>query len=469
MVLIQIAFIVTFLYLGFRLLRFCYRKVRSLMHDHGINSLASFLSLGISATFFYQTFEAFIVNIGGFITQTIKSVTVFTGSIGDKEATDVLTNNVLDSFSALILTLPFISILLFCVVWVFIAIILQSFLKGQETDTTKGFSNIFASVQWRYTVFGVLIVFGIFFSIASIIAVPVFQEDQSQGLTTEGLQIGPELNNYLPDSALFFHKYEITTDTTIKGLRAKYVASGLENWNDRVSSVYQMILQNKDQAIGRFNIAKEEKLTEDAKIDYMQELIQWFLSSKTILLNNLNTDRPEVNAEITHIYLADSLKISNATYMERSLLSLQSTAKHLELTEIPAMPALPSVSAGYGIFGWMAGWILQTNNLAFALIVGMIGFGVFGATISHIILETTDATQPVVFTSIDYLKLLIRGFSAAIVIYLAAKGGLLIVSGSEASLNAYFIFFMCFVAAIFSEVVWNWVKEKLVSSLNSSK
>lgn len=468
-ILLQLLMIALVFYAFFRLIKFCFVKVKDLLKSQGVSSLVSFLALGISATFFYRSFESFLTGISAFLADSVKIMSAFLAKPDAGNAAGLSGDELFATFTRNILNLPFLSILLFCVVWVFVAIVLQTFVKAEDQDKKPGISEVFSTHHWRYTVFGILIIFGIFLSIASIIAVPVFQEDQSQDSNSLGLQIRPELNNYLPDSTLFFHKYSIMQDSSEMQLSSIYAQGEIENWNDKVSTVYLMILQCRDGAIGRFNIAKEEKLTEDAKIDYMQELIEWFLVSKSILLNNLNDQRPEVNSWVSRQLQNKVASVADSTATQLSRSQSPQSLDFQKEEEIPKMPPLPDVSAGYGIFGWMAGWILMTNNLAFALIVGMIGFGVFGATISHIILETTDPGKPVQFNSIDYLKLLVRGFSAAIVIYLATKGGLLVVSGTEASLNAYIIFFLCFIASVFSEVVWNWVKEKLVNSLDKNK
>ena len=61
----------------------------------------------------------------------------------------------------------------------------------------------------------------------------------------------------------------------------------------------------------------------------------------------------------------------------------------------------------------------------------------------------------------DAATIIIRGLAAAIVVFLAVKGGLAIVSTSEAEPNAYVLFFICLVGAVFSEGVWKWAKTKL--------
>jgi len=159
-------------------------------------------------------------------------------------------------------------------------------------------------------VFGVLIAIGIFLSVASIIAVPIFQEDQKDSSNIPALDIASELDNYLPDSSAFYTKYSIIVDSLEAQSIGVLASAEVDNWNDLVSSTYSMIVQNKDRAVGRLNSAIEEKLTADAKVDYMRLLVEWFLNSKTSLIEDLNKDRPHVNTWINQVYQMNLISAS---------------------------------------------------------------------------------------------------------------------------------------------------------------
>lgn len=466
-ILLHFAFISLIFFVLYRIGRYLFTRIRALMTANGIGVLASFLAAGVGVVLFYNTFSILLVNSGEFIMSLFEGLAEYLNETdGDGNHISKFSETVYTAFKTKILTIPFVKLVIFSVVWVFAALLLQSVMKNDQSDSSDQVFNLFSTVQWRYTVFGVLIICGIFMSIASIIAVPIFQEDENN-TDSEMLNIGSQLEGYLPDSTVFFKKYELVLDPTEETALGVSAMGQVDNWNDLVSSTYINIHQQKERVIGRFNTAKEEKLTRDAKLDYMNELAEWFLDTKTALVHNLNNNRPVVNTWVTDTYTFMLNKDSVATANAPKL--LDKSTMIIPGSTVKPLPALPNVSVGYGIFGWLAGWILKANNLSFALIAGMVGFGIFGATISHIVLETTDAVDTSNFSAVDYLKLLVRGFSAAIVIYLAVKGGLLVVSGSESGINAYFIFFFCFVAAVFSELIWNWVKEKLVSSLNQNK
>ncbi len=55
---------------------------------------------------------------------------------------------------------------------------------------------------------------------------------------------------------------------------------------------------------------------------------------------------------------------------------------------------------------------------------------------------------------------LIRGIGAAVLVFLLAKGGAAIFTKGDATPNAYAIFFACFVAAVFSDDVWLWARNR---------
>jgi hypothetical protein len=124
------------------------------------------------------------------------------------------------------------------------------------------------------------------------------------------------------------------------------------------------------------------------------------------------------------------------------------------------LPARSGPAETLGVFGVAAAWLLRTESPELALIVGLLGFGFFGALAASFIREFagTPGNQlpPVSFI----IPALVRGVGAAILIFLLAKGGTAILTRGDATPNAYAIFFACFVAAVFSEDVWSWARTK---------
>jgi hypothetical protein len=123
---------------------------------------------------------------------------------------------------------------------------------------------------------------------------------------------------------------------------------------------------------------------------------------------------------------------------------------------------------GYlGVFGLAASWLLKTESLPLVLITGLLGFGLLGAACSSVIrnVPTRAAGEPLVP---DLAGIIIRGTSAAVLIFLAVFGGLAVFTGGTANPNPYVVLFTCLVAAVFSEDAWAWGAKQFRSRLNRS-
>jgi hypothetical protein len=114
----------------------------------------------------------------------------------------------------------------------------------------------------------------------------------------------------------------------------------------------------------------------------------------------------------------------------------------------------------WGIFGLIAGFLIKTRSYELVLLIGMIGFGIIGASLFSIV-PTNDFIETFRTTPIvtGFVNVLTRGFGAAMVVYLATKGGLAIFSASSnTDPNGYILLLTCFVGAVYSENVWAKIK-----------
>jgi hypothetical protein len=92
-----------------------------------------------------------------------------------------------------------------------------------------------------------------------------------------------------------------------------------------------------------------------------------------------------------------------------------------------SLPQRKTLGSDLGIFSLLASWILRTESMPLALIVGMVGFGLLGSASSTFIREHANrkSSQPLVS---NLIGVVIRGVTAAILFFLAVEGGLLIFS-----------------------------------------
>lgn len=127
------------------------------------------------------------------------------------------------------------------------------------------------------------------------------------------------------------------------------------------------------------------------------------------------------------------------------------------LPDIVEPPDRSDFGLTLGIVGDLSIWLLRTESMPLALITGLIGFGLFGALISTFVRTPAGQTP-----QLDIFGVVSRGVSAALVVFLAAYGGIAIVSQSGTDPNPYVVFVTCLVGAVFGDDVWLWAKDKFL-------
>jgi hypothetical protein len=134
------------------------------------------------------------------------------------------------------------------------------------------------------------------------------------------------------------------------------------------------------------------------------------------------------------------------------------------------LPQRQSLSETLYIFGTAADWLLRTENLDLALITGLLGFGFFGALGASFIRESSLTPDKALPPSGWIMPALVRGVAAATLVFLGAVGGFAAFTGSssEPNPNPYAVFFTCFIAAVFSENVWDWAKRRQERQLSEA-
>ncbi len=140
-----------------------------------------------------------------------------------------------------------------------------------------------------------------------------------------------------------------------------------------------------------------------------------------------------------------------------------SIRERLSLPVLGELPAAPLPGTGWGPFSFVSGWLLRTQSFSLATISGMLGVGLLGASASTFIrrrlIEQSGKT-----TDEDLIAVVIGGFSAALVMFLAVRGGLAIFTDGATAPNPYTLLFACLVAAVFSEDAWKWARHKFQQS-----
>jgi hypothetical protein len=113
--------------------------------------------------------------------------------------------------------------------------------------------------------------------------------------------------------------------------------------------------------------------------------------------------------------------------------------------------------------GHLGSWLVSKESLPLTLILGLMGFGILGATISSLVrrsIGVAKATSDGAYVT-DIVGDVSRGLSAAMLVFLAAYGGLAVFGAADAQPNAYVLLFVCLAGAAFSDEVWKWTQKKL--------
>jgi len=138
---------------------------------------------------------------------------------------------------------------------------------------------------------------------------------------------------------------------------------------------------------------------------------------------------------------------------------LVSSAAPWNYTALLPEPEKPG--ADWSFIGAFASWLITPHSMDVIMIAGMLGFGMFGASLSTVIVQTGQGT-PNSFAS-NLMRVVLKGFAAAIIIFLASKAGIAAFNNGSNDPNPYVLFFTCMGGAIFSDRIWDWVKSHISS------
>jgi hypothetical protein len=234
-------------------------------------------------------------------------------------------------------------------------------------------------------------------------------------------------------------------------------------------------------------------MTTQERIYYFRGIDQWFRDNVEILHGSLTRgmDRIRTFDQVAG-FLADGIGdeiTQNLAQIEQSIeeewvtlpivdepdpmmfagpLQLLDTDQYFLMPgNLRLQPSPPEPGLGWGPFGWVSKWLLRTKSIALALISGMLGFGLLGAAISSTVRarpKAADGTEEPVRADIG--RVIVKGITAAVVIFLAVMGGLAIFAADSQEPNAYVLFFTCLVGAVFSEDVWAWARKRMQQNLS---
>lgn len=417
---------------------------------------------------------------------------------------------------------PFADLLIGLAVWALCGQLLQTVpdqAQGTGQFRLAQLARRLSRVTWLNTLLFAIIGIALYFTTAAIVAVPTLKEfNDPAAPTIQALQ--SRLNDKNSPAAKaefdadFPESYE-AEDTSLKALKTyvdqreaalsatstlspqkkkaiedlrSFVTAAeksrediLTRWKAVRKSAWSQNSKLISEALANFETASNIGNGKKERLEYSQELQRWYEESWSDIRSQLQSAKDAIknmNRELVEIATASrtalervlsgseenrvegqasSAFFSNDSYLP--FLSLTSSLLRIE----PAFdaPSPPHPGLDLGPFGLFAGWLVDTRSLPLALIIGMLGFGLLGSAVSTFVREQRERKmgEPLV---VDLAGVLIRGLSAAIIMFLAAVGGLAILGTGQSDPNPYVLFLGCLVGAVFSQEVWAWARLRML-------
>lgn len=223
-----------------------------------------------------------------------------------------------------------------------------------------------------------------------------------------------------------------------------------------------------------YSLTNENRLGDREKREHYLLITEWFSRLSRNLQQNADGSAARVSKfeRVLSAWGEEERRdlLAGSTDMERFVTrASDAEAQAIALSQpfegnflVDPMPSRPQLGSAQGPFSFINRWLLRTESLPLALITGMLGFGLLGAAASTFVREqkrrVRKPVQPLVQ---DLPGVVIRGGSAAVVVFLAVMGGLAVFSARDSEPNPYVLLFTCLVGAVFSERVWIWAEKNL--------
>lgn len=367
--------------------------------------------------------------------------------------------------------------------------------------------------------FFVLLAFGSYLSIASVIAIPILQDNMVEvseipDINTDNLEEHlsnnilaiPEvsfeqspfasLDSYISEQESRLSELEENPDDSADedGVResiensirsTKLLKNSEERRRSILISSYDELInqarseanQSQTRAVEKFRLNSQGRLGTRENTAFYLEIQDWHISQ----IQSIETEISECSSLMEYsndvwIQWSDDLvqwleedisiqppEVSSSIY--RQVL----TACDGGIETIPMPQRLP-LGSFTGLFGQATSWILETESLNLAIIVGLFGFGFIGSLSSTFIREqaanNTNPQEGIIID--DIIGVVLRGTTAAVVVYLAGQGGLAIFAETGSRPNPHALLLICLVGAVFSEMIWEWARKQLQEYIHSN-
>ena len=315
------------------------------------------------------------------------------------------------------------------------------------------------SILFKNTFSTLVLIVAFYFSICSIIAVPIvkFEEEAETNFSEElknELAIYTE-NDSIDEEKLLYEidkiQYYLDNDTVITQDLKGWLKNNLTDHVNVVKSSYSELELFNKRVLSRMNITDNSNIPKKLKLKDKSILTSWYLESRYKKLDQIK------KAQSFKVLLYNYV-ISGQITESYQLRQFLHTIDNMNQEGYNDIPDRPTLGSDLGTFTSLIGWLLKLESYPLVIIIGLLGFSLLGAGGSTFIKEKKTGETDILIQ--DLTGVLIKGVTAAIVVFLGVQAGLAILSTNKGELNAYALFFISFTAAVFSDTAWEWAKSK---------
>jgi hypothetical protein len=368
--------------------------------------------------------------------------------------------------------------------------------------------QVLPEIFWQRVAFTLLVLVSFYLGLCALLAIPLFQEkSQSQQLTVEALGKALEANIIKPE--LFDQRFPKDPPP----LREPTLSKAPEAFAEGAGTIFNMTIQTqtlmwqdqqaawstlrataatgpadwRDQAVNAFMAGLEVSAGRRQTAQHFNDLFLWHQRLSQLTREALSRCQSALTSFVfTAFQTSDGLRIAiEATTSAASSGLASETVRQLQQgfypayentrrvcqlddAERPPIPQRPSFSSVLGPVGSWSRWLLDTGQMPVVIIVGLVGFSLLGATVSRAV-RAKDENLKAGLTLDDLLSVVAGGMTAAVVVFLAAYGGLAVLGNSAGDPNPYVVFVTCLIGAVYSEDVWSWARKRLLTTQTGGK
>jgi hypothetical protein len=415
-------------------------------------------------------------------------------------------------------TFPFVDALLMLSLWVLLCFSFQHICSIQSFPSFARLSPFWTSIRGirastrSNVMLFVILALGTYLSLTAIIAIPVLQERIDTESSNKVKDLRNNLDQLIVSDEDFSKEFPaiIAKESEITGSEIyKQLTYSAESTKSEAKVPFDLIANNQSDRLNDLrkrwvNLIAKYKTAQNDQVQIAAETFEignkdrrgirerdqqflsidvWYRRWRSQMIDNLRACRSAIE-RYGSLFLSQFESVgalaSKSTAIDSNLLSNLLTQKSRTLEDtvsqaykdctatIPDEPVPSREEFGryLGIFGRAAEWLFKTESLPLVLITGLLGFGLLGSACASFI-RNSGSRAPADALVPNLSSVVIRGASAAILVFLAVYGGLAVFAGSAATPNPYVVLFTCLAAAVFSEDAWAWVADRFRRDLNA--